>query len=1482
MIRKKRKHQDSSEEEAKESEEIISAQKSLWTEDDPPNRHPSGLEVELQSREVHCVVFRWDTNEDWHCDAAESAMLLKSVLAPTHSKAPFNVCIVEEDNAIYGKAWFANGGAAVRAQTLHGVSLRADISRATATIKTMTLEMAAKEIYFECRTEAKYASAATTLRESDCSDVLLVGEFLAGELSETTNCTGADNEDNGENIESGVDESEWGVDAEDGAPHACYFARKESDTNGDVPRHSHHSRFFSVVLDNNDGEVGTGERFEIRRRRVRRRRLKITFRDDEALASIQALWWMLSHRVLEDNVDVGKLRDKMAASATALKAMNAGTQKAMSGIWDAPSPPKFDAKLERWTLTESASLSSTVSPPTFVAETRDRCAWTTTTTVPRSVFAKLHKRRVAERSPRVEHVLETVVDPSGARWTLSLDARRPENRLRKDDASDVGVYARCDFAGPDGARPFGACCEARFAFCVAERLSAERLVGNDPLLGCGGSRAASWLFRGRELYDDQSVPHLPARGFARLVVGLRATSRGWHQQEPTNRPTTIKTSEEDVCVVNEDGARGLWFSSSKCHLLSVLGHDRLHYDCHGYKRSTPNQNENNRIDHATDTLPKDKHPRSEASTGDGDCLDGNSVRDGDTITTMDHEPGFDEDVELIVCASVLSLRRSKGVDTWRLVRRCCAEGASGYSRTTLRPQNLWAFLCRAVRSGDVECVKAIARQIQAENSNDTTTGILRQLATATTKEHHEDHESTNVSSERSNNFLSSSPHHNNYSALHWLGNCDDANFAKAPHFAPQYAQIVAWFRSVCGTDVFEAEVDGGVDAHGLQRAATTPIGFIAGSTSDKTKASSKLAIAALLKAGADPTLPASREARCACFNAECAGSVSSERGTYAVARALYADNSDIAREILSALFAVGAYARQARSHRRQAGFLVVADAVDVLLSKADELVVAPGLQVLLDFPSDDAREATLVALRKRHADAIGRDADRSPVHELVSCALRMDSNPTAKQRKKGPRILKLCVDRTLALAARLVKEERLALRHARGGERVRLYLEAFTRRQARLLTMPKSPVASYSPSESAIETGSSTQRAFPNGNCNDEDDETSVASEEIPGAKSKGGGKKPRKKKVRDKKASSKSKNKVAVPALEEELSIGDVGNDHKNDSAGSVSPTALVASKGAKSSLDNETIDSVDDENNDNANANRIAEDDDNITMTLAMVANADASPMTEDAEVDDGDDVIATTSGLLSKYTTHSISEYDNFDNANDKSDDDAAQPRMTTPAVTAKDARSERMIRAAVRLRELVEHPYALTGESVEELARCRDLTRGLEGSARDRAAARRLIRKHRGMPPSASPDDSCPVGSSQSECECGKPKAEAPPGFSPRRVDIEIANITDGCAAASNKESPGDIDNRIYTTARIDSKSGQVLDVTTDHLSVTSPAYSLPHAPDNRHFCASPNRSNARLVSPDNDAVNIIARSSPPRTCQDAGLIAVYWSWPRVWL
>merc|ERR1712072_1306267 len=187
---------------------------------------------------------------------------------------------------------------------------------------------------------------------------------------------------------------------------------------------------------------------------------------------------------------------------------------------------------------------------------------------------------------------------------------------------------------------------------------------------------------------------------------------------------------------------------------------------------------------------------------------------------------------------------------------------------------------------------------------------------------------------------------------------------------------------------------------------------------------------------------------------------------YVVARALYADNKEIAEELLGALFGTSSKPLVLDGDDA-AAYGVVADAVDVLLSKADEVVVASGLECLLAH-SPDSREATLAALRKRHADAVGRDADRSPVHELVACALRMETNPSAKQRKRKD--LKETIDATLALAARLVKEERLGLRQARGGERVRLYLEAFTRRQERAQReQEKSKVLASKVSEAPIE-----------------------------------------------------------------------------------------------------------------------------------------------------------------------------------------------------------------------------------------------------------------------------------------------------------------------------------------------------------------------------------------------------------------------------
>ena len=80
----------------------------------------------------------------------------------------------------------------------------------------------------------------------------------------------------------------------------------------------------------------------------------------------------------------------------------------------------------------------------------------------------------------------------------------------------------------------------------------------------------------------------------------------------------------------------------------------------------------------------------------------------------------------------------------------------------------------------------------------------------------------------------------------------------------------------------------------------------------------------------------------------------------------------------------------------------------------------------------------------------------------------METNPSAKQRKRKD--LKETIDATLALAARLVKEERLGLRQARGGERVRLYLEAFTRRQERAQReQEKSKVLASKVSEAPIE-----------------------------------------------------------------------------------------------------------------------------------------------------------------------------------------------------------------------------------------------------------------------------------------------------------------------------------------------------------------------------------------------------------------------------
>ena len=837
--------------------------------------------------EVHVVTF---SAPEFHLDASESAMLLKSALAPTHSKSAFSAAATD----IRGRAWFASASAAARAATLDGTCSKADpdgcawqATTTRTTVRDAALLLMGRGTHEAELFEEPFTSAATTLKSRDAR-----------------------------------------------------FDEEESVGEGPLWSFC----LPSLEVDGDD-EV-------------------VQFRAmDEAAAVASAAWRCLKRTVQHAIPKSVSNQDAREARRACLFAHNAATPVALSKVWDAAAPAKFDAKAEKWTLPacdggEFGDARLPKSPPTILAkDSGTRCAWTSRKTVKRSRFLALHRRRVAERSLRAEEVLETVVDAGGSRWTLSLDARRPEHkqnerweddqRREDDDSSDVGVYARCDFAGSGGARPFGACCEARFAFCVVENLGSN--CG-----GCAGSRAASWLFRGRELYEDQSVPPLPARGFARLVLGL---GDDLDEDVEAEQPDDVRCATER-----------LWF----------------------------------------------RH---------------NAVEDRNSWANNREDEDESDDPELVVVASVLVSRRAKGADTWRLVRRCCAERASGYAPATLRPQNLWAFLCRAIRWGDVECTKAIARQIQAERGGDAIRGILRCVGC-------EDDAALGGLG-----LLGSVGAENqNYSALHWLGNCDDGNFDRGnapPTFAPRYGAIVAWLRSVCGAEAFEAEVNG---AGGGSRGRTsTPLAFVAGSCGEKTRRSSRLAVAALLRAGADPRRPASRNepAREA--------SVSTERGTFVVARALYADNKEIAEELLGALFGTSAKPLVLDGDDA-AAYGVVADAVDVLLSKADEVVVASGLECLLAH-SPDSREATLAALRKRHADAVGRDADRSPVHELVACALRMETNPSAKQRKRKD--LKETIDCTLALAARLVKEERLGLRHARGGERVRLYLEAFTRRQER-------------------------------------------------------------------------------------------------------------------------------------------------------------------------------------------------------------------------------------------------------------------------------------------------------------------------------------------------------------------------------------------------------------------------------------------------
>jgi hypothetical protein len=594
----------------------------------------------IDSVEVHVVTFR---APEFHLDASESAMLLKSALAPTHSKSAFSAAATDRR----GRAWFASASAAARAATLDGTCSKADpegnawsASTSRTTVRGACLALVGRgsdDIF-----EEPFTSAATTLKSRDAR-----------------------------------------FDDED-----CV---------GEGP-------LWSFVLPSVDSK---GNEETVQFRAV-----------DEAAAVACACWRALKRAI--QNTQVPSSVDQREARRACLFAHNAATPVALSKVWDAAMPAKFDAKAEKWTLPacdggEFGDARLPKSPPTILAKDSGvRCAWTSRKTVKRSRFLALHRRRVAERSLRAEEVLETVVDAGGSRWTLSLDARRPEhkqndrweddNRRENDDSSDVGVYARCDFAGSGGARPFGACCEARFAFCVVENLGSN--CG-----GCAGSRAASWLFRGRELYEDQSVPPLPARGFARLVLGL-----GDDVEE-----------EEDVVDDVRCATERLWF-------------------------------------------------RPELAEDESD------------------------DPELVVVASVLVSRRAKGADTWRLVRRCCAERASGYAPATLRPQNLWAFLCRAIRWGDVECTKAIARQIQAERGGDASRGILRCVGC-------EDDAALGGLG-----LLGSVGAENqNYSALHWLGNCDDGNFdrSNAPQsFAPRYGAIVAWLRSVCGAEAFEVEVNG--------------------------------------------------------------------------------------------------------------------------------------------------------------------------------------------------------------------------------------------------------------------------------------------------------------------------------------------------------------------------------------------------------------------------------------------------------------------------------------------------------------------------------------------------------------------------------------------------------------------------------------------------------------------------------------------------
>ncbi|KAJ1445021.1 hypothetical protein M885DRAFT_579930 [Pelagophyceae sp. CCMP2097] len=1013
-------------------------------------------------------------------DAAEAAMMIKTMLAPTHSKAAFSLVMLRRadgaDDDIEGRLYIGSAAAAARAAQLDGCAIRAEPRGACATARASAATLA--EVAAELSAVA-LASVATTLSRVEIKAA--------------------------------------------SAPT------------------SEHARCYTMAAGADDAAN------------------MVVYAVDDVRACAVAVW-----RLVRDAARRARPPPRADGAEAARAALHAHNAAHAKPTWDARTPAKFDAKLERWRA-RRPSLGSAAcramnpqSPPTVPerpADQYERCAWMVRKPIKRSTWLALHRRRVAEKSLRVEDVVEQLVDADGSRWTLTVDARRrdasaapradgdappyapPEadsESAAEDCASDLGVYAKCDFGGPGAVRPFGACAETRFAFGVVEDLADDGDQGGLALQGCAGSRAASWLFRGRELYDDQSVPTLPARGFARLVVG--------------------SDSAPDAAGID---ARRWW--------------------------------------------PPPARGRGAASAAD------------------------DEEPTLVICAAVLVFRRLKGVDTWRLVRRCCAERASGYSLGTLAPRSLFSFLCRAVRWGDVECAKAIARQIQHESGGETA-----QLLRLCSGEDESDSDSTDKAlacahprggAAAAARGAGGGRAAHEFSVLHWLGNCDDGSALcqDAARGAGSYAQIVAWLRSVCGADAFDDEVNGHARA---PKSALTPLAF-ACSCGAAARPTSRRAVLALLRHGADPTRPVAAEPP-----------HEAERGTFALARALYSENCDIAIDVLAALFPTrggGAAAwADADEARERAVRAVVADAVDVLLSKADEAAVATGLETMLGA-SAAAREATLAALRRRHADAVGRDADRSPVHELVAC---METNPSTKQRERPD--LAAAIDRTLALASRLVREERLALRHARGGERVRLYLEAFVRRQAKAEAQ-----ANREPQGRGAHRRAG---AAPAAAAEDEDDEDSFDLDDFDrdfdDDKSVQGGKP---------KASRKKKRAKAAKRK----------------------PKASAAAGGE---------------------------------------APGPAASAARDGDDDDGDDA--------SESTPPSAPSVAAEDAASDPSE------AMTKP-------------RAVARLRELVASDDALEGADLDELELCRRLTRGLEGSKRDRETAKKMLRRLSSPPTAAAP-------------------------------------------------------------------------------------------------------------------------------------------------